>query len=164
MENASKALIMAGGILVGVIIITIGVYVFATFGATSEEIQTEIEQRALAEFNTNFTKYLGNNKCTIHDIVSLANFAKKYNQDLDYSEADSKNQYYVNVIIKSKGDLTLKTQQELTNLLDKFSTRGDTDSETGESKTVIQYYTCDTIRYDDNNKVNYIEFKRNTEV
>ena len=34
MENASKALIMAGGMLIGIIILSIGVYLFSVFGGT----------------------------------------------------------------------------------------------------------------------------------
>ena len=40
MENASKALIMAGGVLIGVLIISLAVYLFVSFGQTSAEINS----------------------------------------------------------------------------------------------------------------------------
>ena len=38
MENASNALIIAGGVLIGVLIISLAVYLFVDFGSTSAEI------------------------------------------------------------------------------------------------------------------------------
>ena len=37
MENASKALLMAAGVLMGILIISLAVFLFVTFGATSAE-------------------------------------------------------------------------------------------------------------------------------
>lgn len=44
MENAAKALTMAAGVLIGVIIITIAVYLFTTLGNTSSEVYSKVEQ------------------------------------------------------------------------------------------------------------------------
>lgn len=78
MENASKALTMAAGILVGVLILALMVTLFAS----SNEISTEYEQtkqsEAIQQFNTNFTKYLGQD-LTIHQVVTMQNFASKSN-------------------------------------------------------------------------------------
>ena len=38
MENASKALIMAASVLLGVMIISFAVYLFSTFGSYSNEV------------------------------------------------------------------------------------------------------------------------------
>ena len=94
MENASKALIMAAEILIGVMIISAGVYLFNTFGRYSADATKKIEQAQIDTFNDQFLKYYGSVtkydetkqkdvvepvKCTIHDIVNLANLAKKNN-------------------------------------------------------------------------------------
>ena len=42
MENASKALLMAGGVLIGILILSLAVYLFITFGAESKEIHAQI--------------------------------------------------------------------------------------------------------------------------
>jgi len=56
MENASKALIMAASILIGVMIISVGVALFNSFGGFSKDIMTGIEETQVAEFNTQFLK------------------------------------------------------------------------------------------------------------
>lgn len=78
MENASKALTMAAGILVGVLILALMVTLFAS----SNEVSTRYEQtkkaEAIQQFNTNFTKYLGQD-LTIHQVITMQNFASKLN-------------------------------------------------------------------------------------
>lgn len=76
MENAAKALTMAAGVLIGVIIITIAVYLFTTLGNTSSEVYSKVEQEKIDKFNNQFLKYDGLANCTAHDIVSIANLAK----------------------------------------------------------------------------------------
>ena len=45
MENAAKAFTtIAAGVLIGVIIITIAVYLFTTLGNTSSEVYSKVEQ------------------------------------------------------------------------------------------------------------------------
>ena len=76
MENASKALLMGGGILVGVLILAL----MATLLISSKKMSTGYEERkqseALQQFNVNFTKYLGK-ELTIHDVVTICNFANE---------------------------------------------------------------------------------------
>ena len=50
MENAAKALTMAAGVLIGVIIITIAVYLFTTLGNTSSEVYSKVEQEKIDKF------------------------------------------------------------------------------------------------------------------
>ena len=86
MENASKALLMAGGVLIGVLVISLAVYLFADFGATSAEINAQNAQKQITAFNSNFTAYQGNkDEITIYDIVSLATYAKENNTYYDDS-------------------------------------------------------------------------------
>ena len=83
MENASKALIMAGGVLIGVLIISLAVYLFVSFGQTSAEINSQNAQKQINQFNSQFTSYEGNNQLTIHDVVTVANFAMENNKYYD---------------------------------------------------------------------------------
>lgn len=158
MENASKALIISASILIGVIILSIAVYLFASFGGTSREIQKKMDSRALAEFNNNFTKYLDSNSCTIHDIVNLAKFARKTNEEMEYTTADSDKPYYVQVILDKK-DITQYSEEQLIDLLNNNSIAKDSD---GNSIGSLQYYRCEDVRFDnpDNpNRVSKIIFK-----
>ena len=99
MENASKALIMAAEILVSIMVISIGVFVFNEMGQYSAETTQDMEATQIAQFNTQFTQYYGSITtyddagnvesqspipCTIHDIVGLANLAKQVNYENGY--------------------------------------------------------------------------------
>ena len=92
MENASKALLMAASILMGVMIATVAVALFNSFGGFGKEIMTQIEAKQVSEFNAQFTKYYGEVfneetnayekiKLTVHDVVTLVNLASKTKND-----------------------------------------------------------------------------------
>lgn len=59
MENASKALIMAGAILVAILIISLGILVFNNFGSKAKEM-TNMDEQEISAFNSKITPYLGN--------------------------------------------------------------------------------------------------------
>ena len=59
MENASKALIMAASVLIAIMVLSLGVYLFSIFGGTSQEITNIITESQISEFNSNLTKYEG---------------------------------------------------------------------------------------------------------
>lgn len=80
MENASKALLMAAGVLVGIMILTIAVYLFSSFGGTSSQIQDNIRKNQISQFNSQFTKYQGKDDVTIYDVITMANLATENNQ------------------------------------------------------------------------------------
>ena len=75
MENASKALLMAAGVLIGVLILSLIVTLFASAGSLSNEYEKTKKAEAIQQFNVNFTKYLGQ-ELTIHQVVTICNFAK----------------------------------------------------------------------------------------
>ena len=80
MENASKALLMAGGVLLGILILSLAVYLFSNFGGASSRIHDNIEENQTAQFNSQFTKYVGNENVTIHDVITMANLATENNK------------------------------------------------------------------------------------
>ena len=57
MENASQALIIAAGILIGILILTLGSYLYIIFGDYVSNSQAEIAKNSLAQFNDQFLKY-----------------------------------------------------------------------------------------------------------
>ena len=128
MENASKALIMAAGVLLGVMLISFAVYLFSVFGDYSGEVQSQMEVRRVEAFNTQFTKYYGSEQrenpydsnseksydgpilCTTQDVVTIANLAKDsntsygvYDDDPDYT-SDNLNDMYITVNLLNLGN------------------------------------------------------------
>ena len=98
MENASKALLIAGEILIGVMILSIGVFLFRNLAGESREFYEEMEKTTISEFNSRFYKFYGSREVaskkipvavTIHDITSLANFAKKHNEQYEIANESS---------------------------------------------------------------------------
>lgn len=94
MENASKALIMAGGVLIAIIIVSVIVLAFQRSGNVSADYSKSISREEISTFNANFTKYL-DHELTIHQVVTIYNFAKNNNTkqvncDKTYTATDIK--------------------------------------------------------------------------
>lgn len=123
MENASKALLMAAGVLIGMLILSLAVFLFIDFGAKSKEIHTEIEATQLTQYNAQYTIYDGRKDITIYEIVTLANLAKENNEYYrDYTDFDD--YYKVSIKLSTK----LLTNQNFQ------------DSEIEEQQKLIEYY------------------------
>ena len=89
MENASKALIMAAGVLIGIMILSLAVYLFATFGSTSAELHKQKETDQLNQFNSQFTSYEGKEGITIYDVITVSNLATENNKYYELERLDS---------------------------------------------------------------------------
>ena len=62
MENASKALIIAGAILVSILLISIGVMVIQSTGNVQQGMAETMDSSAAQQFNGKFDPYLGAKK------------------------------------------------------------------------------------------------------
>ena len=89
MENASKALLIAAGVLLGLMILSLAVFLFMNFGGTSAQIHDSVEQDQINNFNSQFTQYEGKTDVTIYDAVSLANLATQNNQEYELTKRNS---------------------------------------------------------------------------
>ena len=164
MENAARALTMAAGVLIGIMIISIAVYLFTSLGNTSSEIYSKVEQTKIDKFNSQFLKYYRLDTCTAHDIVSIANLAKNSNKYYELEEGSEYN-YYVNVIVKdyidSKGSKN-KEEKHFEKLYDVKYTEFIENNSTNEEKSEIKYFTCTKILQSNiTGRVYQITFKAN---
>ncbi|MBR3163648.1 MAG: hypothetical protein IKF17_06095 [Clostridia bacterium] len=96
MENTSKALLMAAGVLIGIMILSIAVYLAASFGSDAAEVNEQIRRNQVNQFNSQFTKFNGKKDATIHDILTIANLAIDNNKTYELTEAGASN-YYISV-------------------------------------------------------------------
>lgn len=162
MENATKALIMAAEVLVGVMIISVGVYLFRTYGDFSSGTNKEIEDAQIAEFNQQFQKFYGTTtkangkeepvECTIHDITSLANLAKKNNSEYELTEQSgySNSTYYVQIDVDNHKNIEKYTNDQLIELIK------TNDLVDGKN---TKYYKCTICNISSiTKKVNYMKF------
>ena len=72
MENASKALIIAGAILLAILIISLGLMVYN--GAKDTVNQNNLSETEIGVFNSKWESYLGNNK-TSSNVSALCSAA-----------------------------------------------------------------------------------------
>lgn len=99
MENASKALLIAGGVLSGILILSLLVFMFTSISnnAKSKEEIKIVEQ--LTAYNKEFESY---NRKLLRgtDVVSLINKAISTNKKYDNIE-----EYYINIQFEMKEEL-----------------------------------------------------------
>ena len=82
MENASKALIIAGAILLSILIIALGVFVFNQ--AKSAVGNTGLSDQEVAAFNSKFDSYEGNQKGS--SVKALINTVRYYYKSAESGE------------------------------------------------------------------------------
>ncbi len=78
MENASKALIIAGAILISILLISVGVLIMNSTGNTQQSVQENADTIAIRTFNSNFTPYEGEDQ-SASQIRSLISAVKSSN-------------------------------------------------------------------------------------
>ena len=100
MENASKALIMAAGVLIGVLILSLAVYLFVSFGTSSAQVHKLNEENQLNEFNTQFTSYEGREDITIYDVITVKNLADENNRHYELESYTDSN-FYITVRLEN---------------------------------------------------------------
>ena len=59
MENASKALIIAGAILISILLISVGIIIMNAVNNPKDQVAKTGESAAIQSFNSTFTKYDG---------------------------------------------------------------------------------------------------------
>jgi len=144
MENMSKALVMTGGILIGVILLSIFAYAIRSGGNFARTVDSSIGQTSISKFNAQFESILipatsanandaGYRKdLSAHDLITIMNLADNYNSD-PYNGID------INVVIPPS-------------ML--------TPSEGSIMSNTYLKYECVSIGYSqDSGRINYIEFK-----
>ena len=142
MENGAKAILIAGGILIGVIVITIGVLLFSSYRDNTQLFDKRIQENEINKFNVNFTKFEGRKDITIQEIVSLINFAEQYEKE---------NEIHIQIDVSNIPPDVINSDNNEIKLIQDNS-----------EKT----YSCinnsnQDIKYDDKGKIYYIKFTKN---
>lgn len=126
MENASKALLIAAGVLIAILILTLFSYLMRQMGSSTSGIYSKLSQREITEFNQKFLNYEGRgiysvgkdnegndlyNPLTVQDVATLINLARDSKENHKYLNevkiiyqtnnlADTEN--YINWLEKNK--------------------------------------------------------------
>lgn len=153
MENASKALLMAAGVLIGMLVISLAVYLFISFGSTSAEIHKQNEEQQIAQFNSQFVSY-EEKSCTIYDVVTVANLATENNIYYELNKPTEGKDNYISVEIQGASSAGITTVRQGNNIegnsdetvdynkiIQQDIQHIDTDN---EEKKVLREYTIET--------------------
>lgn len=143
MENASKALLMAAEVLIAMMIVSLGVYVFYTYSQTSREIHDKKAEQQLVEFNAKYTKYVDQTTLTIYDVRTIANYAKKDNENLVDSEKIEVMFEGNNVVNKTETEWDAQIQSQVVAI--------------SNGNTELRKYKCIEPEYTENGRVKKIK-------
>ena len=133
MENASKALTMAGGILLAILLITLLIRSFSNVQEFQMSQLSEEEQKQLVEFNSRYIKLL-NEYVYGHEVLTLMN--KHENDGL--------------VKVEFEGDSEVPTKDA-----------GSYTYHFAEPQNETRYYKCVGLKYDNSTgKVKEIIFEQ----
>lgn len=91
MENATQAMLIAAGVLIGVLILSLAVALFSELEIYVQSSHERIEFNELNAFNTQFSKYV-DVELTIQDVVTAANLAHENNVKYDIIQDDQINE------------------------------------------------------------------------
>lgn len=155
MENATNALLIAGAVLIGVLILSTGVYLFTMFGDSGSTISEQLTQKQIDEFNAKFYQYENQSTIRIHDIITVANLAKQNNIDYEYTTINE-GPFYITVTISNLSggegqNLQTIDTNKANELLAKYSLNGSTPI----------YFKCTDVKINtDTRRVNSITFEK----
>ena len=78
MENASKALIIAGSILVAILLISVAVLIMNSTGDTQRTVEDTAKSTATRSFNSQFIPYEGSgiSAAQVRSLISAVNASK----------------------------------------------------------------------------------------
>ena len=151
MENASKALLIAGGVLIAILIVSVLVVTLNIVNSNQKTREKALATEQLAEFNQKYEAY---NKKALRgtDIITLMKMAIENN-----NSATSDNPYYINVVIDLGSD-KIEDSSKRTVILDKDKkvksdeTKRNSSSLAGTSKIELGAWNGN-VSYKPNDKV-----------
>ena len=151
MENASKALLIAGGVLIAILILSVLVVTINIINSNQKTQEEALATEQLVKFNQKYEAY---NKKALRgtDIITLMKMSIENN-----NSASSDNPYYINVII-DLGNEKIEDTSTRTVVLDKdkkvISDKIERVSSplTGTSKIILGTWK-DNVTYKPNDKV-----------
>ncbi len=148
MENASKALIMAGAVLIALLIVSLGVLIFRNY-ADSAKKSANMDKQEISEFNSKISPYV-RNTISGSEVNALIQLVISINNNCISSNDDTKQVVLEYTSTKdSASNLSIKIVKEGDKY--KLNTNGRTKVQTGAS-----YYYKVTADYSDNGLINKI--------
>lgn len=157
MENASNALMLAGGVLIAILLVGIIIVSFNGAADLAKTYDSKISSTSLQAFNNNFEKYL-DDEISMSDIITMTHFAKNYNIQNELTEDDS---IYISIECDGK-QLEKKSDMDLIKYMQENTFVHDDSG--NENKELYQTYKCKSVEYNKNTgTITKITFDKNEE-
>lgn len=137
MENASNGLLMAGSVLIGVMVLSLFVYLFSSMGSMTKDFQEDINYTSVQKFNEQFEKYIGRTDINTHEALTVYNLVQAINKELELIGGEK-------IVFKGISPSDMKNMTEFLSSEQKY--RCDV--------TDVQYSS-------ETGKINLLEFKKN---
>ena len=188
MENATKALLIGAGVLLGVMILSLAVYLYSSFGGTAQIIQDRIDMGYVNQFNNRFLafqskNYYGSgepeNACTVYDIITVVNMANEYNEANGFKVGDSdfiavyigssENDNNINKIVNDKSKSSYITGDNLNKYTKGTELTADTyggkeQPDPSDDLSIyykLRRYNCYCHIHDETSRISYVVFVEN---
>ena len=155
MENASKALLMAGGVLMGVVILSLAAYLFVTFSSSADDVKSEIANNQLNKFNSQFLAYEQREDLTVYDILTAVNLAENNNKYYQLEPGDTN---YITV--KVDNSVVNSTDIEKKIKPESLEKEGEMKEDNLGGKS-LKNYRCNVLLSDITGRVNAVNFSSN---
>jgi len=143
MENASKALIIAAGVLIGIMIVATIAYVFSQGGMYFRSESTEASAQKLKEFNAQYEAY---NRSNLYgtDVITLVNKVTNDNKN-------SLEEEQIDIILTSKGNEYSKlfpknSVYDASEILEKITEQIRIETEPEELEAKLEYKEFKTFK------------------
>lgn len=152
MENATKALIIAGGMVIAMLIVGLLTWGYTQIRALQQANVTEEERQQVVDFNERFEAY---NKKVVrgYQMISLSNLVydtnSRYTEEVGYTP--------VTIIVDGLSDEN-STGEDLVNYIQTYY-----DSMSSNEKNALKqlYFECTGVEYDNrNSRVVKMTFRR----
>lgn len=156
MENATKALIIAGGMLIAMLIVGLLVWGFGQIRSLQQEQTDQKTIQEIIDFNERFEAY---NRTTVrgYQMISLANLV--YDTNSRYTETDGYNPVTITVDGLSSEDAT---DEDLVTYIQTYYDSMNSDQKNALKQLVFE---CTDVEYDpQNSRVLSMSFRRLTKV
>ena len=133
MENASKALIIAGAILISILLISIGIMIFNSSSGLFDSAKTNMSDQEKTMFNQKFTMYESTNASgsQVRDIIRAVktNNANKDNATVTINGAKIEGNTDASVMPNTSNNTIVTTTR--------YTVKCETDSSTGLVKNIV---------------------------
>lgn len=141
MENASKALIIAGGMLLAIMTLSLLLYMASSTTRIAQAQDEKTASEQIAAFNSEYEAY---NKRVMYgtDLISVANKAIDYNKKLDASHEDEDIQIIIETIQKFETtEQTITVDSHNNKVLDESNTKTLAGASLDRGEYTINYAT-----------------------